>query len=318
MGKILVTGAAGFLGSHLCDRLIQHGGEVVGLDNLYTGSLSNIEHLMGTENFQFIEQDIVNPIELDGIDKIYNMACPASPPLYQKDPIFTLDTCYIGTKNILELAAKNNARILQASTSEVYGDPLEHPQTEAYKGNVNTFGIRSCYDEGKRITETLCLEYMRGASVSIKVIRIFNTYGPRMDINDGRVVSNLIIQALKNEPLTIYGDGLQTRSFCYADDMIDGITAMMESDPSFTGPVNLGNTDEFTILELAQKLISITGSSSKIVHKELPKDDPLKRRPDISLAKKMLGWEPRVKLEGGIKKTVEYFKNVLSESSVEV
>ncbi len=308
--KILVTGGAGFLGSHLCQRLVAAGNYVIALDNLYTGRLSNLALITSSKNFQFINHDIINPIDLD-VDLIFNLACPASPPHYQKDPIFTTKTSVLGAINMLELARKNNARILQASTSEVYGDPVEHPQTEQYRGSVNPIGIRACYDEGKRCAESLFFDYQRFYGVDIKVVRIFNTYGPLMDPDDGRVVSNFIMQALQQKPITIYGDGTQTRSFCYVDDLIDGMIAMMLSPQDFHGPVNLGNPDEFTMLELLELILKLTKSSSTISFQPLPQDDPMQRKPDISLAKKMLGWEPKVKLEDGLVATIPYFDRCL-------
>lgn len=310
MSRVLVTGGAGFLGSHLCDRLIEAGNEVICVDNLFTGSKDNIRHLLAHPKFEFICHDITNPLGDIKVDQIYNLACPASPPYYQYDPIKTAQTSVFGAMNMLELAKKVRARILQASTSEVYGDPLIHPQPESYRGNVNTIGIRSCYDEGKRMAETLFFDYHRQHDVDIKVIRIFNTYGPRMDANDGRVVSNFIVQALKGEDITIYGDGKQTRSFCYVDDLIEGMIRMMNSE-NFTGPVNLGNPGEFTMLELAQKVLELTGSHSKLVYMPLPGDDPTQRKPVIALAKEKLDWEPAIALEEGLKKTIEYFKGVL-------
>ncbi|MBS7302901.1 MAG: SDR family oxidoreductase [Lachnospiraceae bacterium] len=310
MSRVLVTGGAGFLGSHLCDRLIEAGNEVICVDNLFTGSKDNIRHLLAHPKFEFICHDITNPLGDIKVDQIYNLACPASPPYYQYDPIKTAQTSVFGAMNMLELAKKVRARILQASTSEVYGDPLIHPQPESYRGNVNTIGIRSCYDEGKRMAETLFFDYHRQHDVDIKVIRIFNTYGPRMDANDGRVVSNFIVQALKGEDITIYGDGKQTRSFCYVDDLIEGMIRMMNSE-NFTGPVNLGNPGEFTMLELAQKVLELTGSHSKLVYMPLPGDDPTQRKPVIALAKEKLDWEPTIALEEGLKKTIEYFKGVL-------
>jgi len=307
MKRILVTGGAGFLGSNLCKRLVDEGNYVICIDNLYTGRKENIKDLLDKENFEFIEHDITNPIDLK-VDEIYNAACPASPPAYQKSPTYTSKTCYIGLLNMLELAKKNNAKILQFSTSEVYGDPLVHPQTEEYRGNVNPDGIRACYDEGKRIGETLMFDYHREFNTKIKVIRIFNTYGPNMDKNDGRVVSNFIVEALKGEEITIYGKGTQTRSFCYVDDLIDAIIKMMNSQDDFTGPVNLGNPGEFTMLELADLVIKLTNSNSKIIYKELPSDDPTQRKPNISLAKEKLNWEPKINLEEGLKRTIEYFK----------
>lgn len=308
--RILVTGGAGFLGSHLCDRLIEQGNDVICIDNLFTGSKDNIRHLMGNPYFEFIRHDVTEPIYVE-VDQIYNLACPASPIHYQYDPIKTGKTSVLGALHTLGLAKRVHARILQASTSEVYGDPEIHPQPESYRGCVNPIGIRSCYDEGKRMAETLFFDYHRQHQVDIKVIRIFNTYGPRMNTHDGRVVSNFIVQALKNENITIYGSGEQTRSFCYVDDLIEGMIRMMNSRDGFTGPVNIGNPGEFTMLELAQKIIDLTGSSSKIVFEPLPQDDPMQRRPVIDLAKKELSWEPTVNLEGGLKKTIAYFDDLL-------
>jgi len=305
--RILVAGGAGFLGSNLCRKLLDNGDYVICLDNLFTGRKSNIEDLLDNKNFEFIEHDIQKPIDLK-VDQIYNAACPASPPAYQKSPTNTTKTCVLGLINLLDLATKNNATILQFSTSEIYGDPLVHPQVEEYRGNVNPIGIRACYDEGKRVGETLMFDYAREFGTKIKVIRIFNTYGPAMDKNDGRVVSNFIVEALEGKDITIYGDGTQTRSFCYVDDLIDGIIKMMNSKDSFQGPVNLGNPGEFTMLELADIVIKLTKSKSKIVYKPLPSDDPTQRKPDISLAKKELKWSPKVKLEQGLKKTIDYFK----------
>lgn len=306
----LVAGGAGFLGSHLCKKLLEKGYDVIALDNLYTGNRRNIEDLFANPRFSFIEHDIIDPIDLE-IDYIFNLACPASPPHYQKDPLFTTKTSVIGSMNLLELARQNNARILQASTSEVYGDPEVHPQTEEYRGSVNPIGIRACYDEGKRCAESIFFDYHRFYGVDIKVIRIFNTYGPHMDPYDGRVISNFIRQALQGEPITIYGDGTQTRSFCYVDDLVDGIIAMMFNSPTdFTGPVNLGNPGEFDLLELAQKVIALTGSSSELVFKPLPSDDPKKRCPNISLAKKMFNWEPKIDLDQGLQLTINYFKEI--------
>ena len=309
MKRILVTGGAGFLGSHLCDRLIKEGNEVICADNLFTGSKDNIRHLMPDQNFEFIRHDITQPLYIE-VDQIYNLACPASPPHYQYNPIKTAKTSVLGAINMLGLAKRINARILQASTSEVYGDPQVHPQPEGYRGSVNPIGIRSCYDEGKRMAETLFFDYNRQHNVDIKVIRIFNTYGPRMNPEDGRVVSNFIVQALKGEDITIYGDGKQTRSFCYVDDLIDGMYRMMNSE-NFTGPVNIGNPGEFTMLELAEKVIEFTGTKSKIVHKPLPSDDPTQRKPVIELAKEKLDWQPTVDLDEGLKRTIEYFKTIL-------
>ena len=308
MKTILVTGGAGFLGSHLCDRLINEGNKVICVDNLYTGSLENIKHLMDNPNFSFKEHDVIEPMDVT-VDQIYNLACPASPPHYQADPIKTAKTSVFGALNLLELAKKNNARILQASTSEVYGDPQVHPQPESYRGYVNTIGIRSCYDEGKRMAETLFFDYHRQHNVDIRVMRIFNTYGPRMNPNDGRVVSNFIVQAINGEDITIYGDGTQTRSFCYVDDLIEGMYRLMNTE-DFTGPVNIGNPGEFTMLELAKKVIELTGSKSQLVYRPLPSDDPLQRKPVIELAKEKLDWEPTIMLEEGLKKTIEYFKSI--------
>ena len=308
--RILVTGGAGFLGSHLCDRLIEQGNDVICIDNLFTGAKDNIRHLMGNPYFEFIRHDVTEPIYVE-VDQIYNLACPASPIHYQYDPIKTGKTSVLGALHTLGLAKRVHARILQASTSEVYGDPEIHPQPESYRGCVNPIGIRSCYDEGKRMAETLFFDYHRQHQVDIKVIRIFNTYGPRMNTHDGRVVSNFIVQALKNENITIYGSGEQTRSFCYVDDLIEGMIRMMNSRDGFTGPVNIGNPGEFTMLELAQKIIDLTGSSSKIVFEPLPQDDPMQRRPVIDLAKKELSWEPTVNLEEGLKKTIAYFDDLL-------
>ncbi|MGN1416332.1 MAG: UDP-glucuronic acid decarboxylase family protein [Oscillospiraceae bacterium] len=311
MKRILVTGGAGFLGANLCERLLNEGNYVICVDNLFTGRMVNIEKLMDNRNFEFIEHNIIEPLDVSNIDEIYNLACPASPPHYQKSPTYTTKTCILGIINMLELAVKNNAKIMQFSTSEVYGDPIVHPQVESYRGNVNPIGIRSCYDEGKRCAETLCFDYHREFGARIKVIRIFNTYGPKMDPKDGRVVSNIILQALKGEDITIYGDGTQTRSFCYVDDLIEGIIRMMNTREDFCGPVNLGNPGEFTIKELADIILEMTGSSSKITYRELPSDDPLQRRPDISLAYKELdGWEPKVPLREGLVPTIEYFKSI--------
>lgn len=311
---ILVTGGAGFLGSNLIDTLIAKGQKVLCLDNLYTGSKANVQHLENHPLFEWVEHDICSPIDLE-VSEIYNLACPASPVHYQADPIQTWKTSVLGMLNMLELARKNQARIFQASTSEVYGDPLIHPQTEKYWGNVNPIGLRSCYDEGKRSAETLCYDYMRKYDLSIKLIRIFNTYGPRMHISDGRVVSNFIIQALKGEPITVYGDGAQTRSFCYVDDLIDGIIKMMHSPKSFTGPVNLGKPEEFTILELAHLVLELTGSKSKIIFEDLPHDDPKKRKPDITLAKDQLNWSANTPLRKGLYQTILYFEALLSSET---
>lgn len=309
MKRILVTGGAGFLGSHLCDRLIEAGNDVICLDNLFTGSKDNVRHLLSNPYFEFIRHDVTEPIYLE-VDWIFNLACPASPVHYQYNPIKTAKTSVLGAMNMLGLAKRVKARILQASTSEVYGNPEVHPQPEEYWGKVNPIGIRSCYDEGKRLAETLFFDYHRQNGVDIRVIRIFNTYGPRMNPSDGRVVSNFIVQALRGEDITVYGDGMQTRSFCYVDDLIDGMIRMMEKE-DFTGPLNLGNPGEFTMLELAEKVIALTGSSSKIVHQPLPSDDPLQRRPVINLAAEKLGWEPTIHLEEGLKKTIAYFRDQL-------
>jgi UDP-glucuronate decarboxylase len=308
--RILVTGGAGFLGSHLIDRLIDKGDEVICADNLFTGSKDNIAHLLDHKRFEFIRHDVTSPLYVE-VDKIYNLACPASPIHYQYDPVQTTKTCVHGAINMLGLAKRVKASILQASTSEVYGDPEVHPQTEDYWGKVNPIGIRSCYDEGKRCAESLFFDYWRQHNLQIKVVRIFNTYGPRMNPNDGRVVSNFVVQALRNEDITIYGDGQQTRSFCYVDDLIDVMVLMMNSPSDFTGPVNIGNPVEFTMLELAELVIKLTGSKSKLVFEPLPSDDPKLRQPDISLAKSNLGWEPRVCLEDGLKETIAYFKKTL-------
>ena len=314
MSRIIVTGGAGFIGSHLCKKLVENGDDVVCVDSLFTGSKDNIKELMDHDNFSFVEHDIVEPY-FDEADQIYNLACPASPPHYQYNPIHTSKTSVMGAINMLGMARKCGARILQSSTSEVYGDPQVHPQPEEYRGNVNPIGIRSCYDEGKRMAETLFFDYHREHGVDIKVIRIFNTYGPNMNPDDGRVVSNFIVQALKGEDITIYGDGTQTRSFCYVSDLIEGMYRMMnESKRGFTGPVNLGNPGEFTMLELAQKVIDLTGSSSKIVHMSLPSDDPTQRKPVIKLAKKELNWEPTIPLDEGLKLTIPYFKQKLGLS----
>ncbi|MDE6529237.1 MAG: SDR family oxidoreductase [Lachnospiraceae bacterium] len=310
MGKrILVTGGAGFLGAHLCERLIREGNDVICLDNLFTGNKDNIRHLLGNQYFEFIRHDIIQPIILE-VDQIYNLACPASPIHYQYNPIKTTKTSVLGAMNMLGLAKRVHARILQASTSEVYGDPEVHPQPESYRGCVNPIGIRSCYDEGKRVAETLFFDYHRMHGVEIKVMRIFNTYGPKMHPADGRVVSNFIVQALRGDDITIYGDGSQTRSFCYVDDLIEGMVRLMNSRADFTGPVNIGNPSEFTIGQLAELVIKLTGSSSKLVYQPLPSDDPLQRKPVIDLAKKELDWEPTIPLEEGLLKTIEYFKTI--------
>ena len=311
-GIVLVAGGAGFIGSHLCDRLIKEGHEVLCLDNLYTGNTENIEHLLHHPHFTFERHDVNFPYRVVGLSYIVNLACPASPFHYQKDAIYTTKTAVIGTLNMLELARENNCPILQASTSEVYGDPLIHPQPESYQGNVNPIGIRSCYDEGKRCAESLCMDYYRQHGTKVKVARIFNTYGPRMAVNDGRVVSNFIIQTLRGEPLTVHGDGNQTRSFMYVDDLIEGFMRMMQTDEDCIGPVNLGNPIETPIKTLAKMILMLTNSSSSIVWKERPMDDPLMRCPDISLASKLLhGWKPQVDLETGLKQTSEYFKTRL-------
>ena len=309
MKRILVSGGAGFIGSHLCTRLVNEGHDVICLDNFFTGSKYNIKHLMGNHHFEVVRHDVTYPYSAE-VDEIYNLACPASPIHYQHDPIQTAKTSVMGAINMLGLAMRLDAKILQASTSEVYGDPIIHPQPESYWGNVNPVGYRSCYDEGKRCAETLFMDYYRQNQTRIKIIRIFNTYGPRMLPNDGRVVSNFIIQALNNEDITIYGDGKQTRSFQYIDDLIEGMVRMMDTEDDFTGPVNLGNPNEFPVLELAERVIRMTGSTSKIVFKPLPTDDPKQRQPDIKLAKEKLGWQPTVELEDGLKRMIEYFKNV--------
>ncbi|KAF0143608.1 MAG: dTDP-glucose 4 6-dehydratase [Nitrospirae bacterium] len=308
--RILVTGGAGFLGSHLCERLLNEGNEIVCVDNFYTGRRGNIAHLVSNPYFEVMRHDICFPLYVE-VDEIYNLACPASPIHYQFDPVQTTKTSVHGSINMLGLAKRVKAKILQASTSEVYGDPKVHPQPEAYWGNVNPIGPRSCYDEGKRCAETLFFDYYRQHKLKIKVARIFNTYGPRMHPNDGRVVSNFIVQALRGEDITVYGDGKQTRSFCYVEDLVDGLIKLMNSPDNFTGPVNLGNPNEFSMLELAEKVIKLTGSKSKIVFNPLPQDDPMQRKPDISLATKSLGWEPKVPLEKGLKKAIAYFKGLL-------
>lgn len=312
MKRILVTGGAGFVGSNLCKRLLEDKDNyVIALDNFYTGRKVNIEPLLESDRFEFIEHDIVEPIDIN-VDEVYNLACPASPPHYQKSPTYTTKICVLGVMNMLDLATKNNARIMQFSTSEVYGDPEVHPQVEGYRGNVNPIGIRSCYDEGKRVGETLCFDYNREFGTKIKVIRIFNTYGPNMDPLDGRVVSNMIMQALKDEEITIYGDGSQTRSFCYVDDLVEGIIRMMASRDDFLGPVNLGNPGEFTIKELSDIILEMIDTKSKVVNKPLPSDDPTQRKPDISLAGKELGgWKPKIPLREGLKPTIEYFRNYI-------
>lgn len=308
--RILITGGAGFIGSHLCEKLLGQGNEVICLDNLFTGRKDNIRHLMDNPRFEFIRQDVVEEIHVE-CDQIYNLACPASPPHYQYDPVKTAKTSMFGALHTLGLAKRCHARILQASTSEVYGDPEVHPQPETYRGCVNPDGIRACYDEGKRMAETLFFDYHRQHGVDIKVVRIFNTYGPRMRPDDGRVVSNFIVQALRGEDITIYGDGRQTRSFCYVDDLVEGMVRMMDSRDGFTGPVNLGNPGEFTMIQLAEMVVRLTGSGSGIVHRPLPQDDPAQRRPVIDLAKKELGWEPSIRLEEGLIKTIGYFRTMM-------
>jgi len=310
--RTLVTGGAGFIGSHLCERLLKGGHEVICLDNFFTGSKRNIAHLLENRSFELIRHDVTEPILLE-VDRIYNLACPASPIHYQYNPVKTTKTSVMGAINMLGMAKRVRARILQASTSEVYGDPQVHPQTESYWGNVNTLGIRSCYDEGKRVAETLMMDYHRQNNVDVRIIRIFNTYGPKMAENDGRVVSNFILQALRGEDITVYGQGEQTRSFCFVSDLVEGMISMMEC-PGFIGPVNLGNPTETTILEFAKKIIALTGSSSRIVYRPLPADDPQQRQPDISLARQMLGWEPKVKVDDGLKQTIDYFSSVLTSA----
>ena len=307
--KILVTGGAGFIGSHLCTRLIAEGHHVICLDNLFTGARQNISHLLKHPHFEFVDHDVEHPYQRERLDEIYNLACPASPIHYQYDAIKTIRTSVMGAINLLDLAHRTHAKILQASTSEVYGDPMVHPQNETYWGNVNPVGIRSCYDEGKRCAETLFMDYHRQCGVRVKLIRIFNTYGPRMLPNDGRVVSNFVVQALQGKDITIYGSGNQTRSFQYVDDLIEGMIRMMDSEDDFIGPVNLGNPGEFTIRELAEKVIQLTGSTSRIVYKPLPMDDPQRRQPDISLAKERLGWQPVVKLDEGLARIIDYFRD---------
>jgi UDP-glucuronate decarboxylase len=308
--RILVTGGAGFVGSHLIDRLLQHGDEVLCVDNLFTGDKSNLDHLIGHPRFEFMRHDICFPLYVE-VDQIYNLACPASPIHYQFDPVQTTKTSVIGAINMLGLAKRVKAKIFQASTSEIYGDPSVHPQPEDYWGNVNTIGPRACYDEGKRCAETLFFDYQRQHGLDIKVARIFNTYGPRMHPNDGRVVSNFIMQALQDEPITIYGDGSQSRSFCYVDDLVEGFLNFMNTGPEFPGPINLGNPNEFTMLELADTVLEITGSKSRLEYRPLPQDDPRQRQPDISLAREKLYWEPKTQLHAGLIKTIEYFENLL-------
>ena len=312
MKKILVTGGCGFIGSNLCKKLLDAGNYVICIDNLFTGTEKNITAFKDKPNFKFIYHDVINPLNLEeNIDEIYNLACPASPIHYQFNPIKTAKTSVFGALNMLELAIQKRAKILQASTSEIYGDPEVHPQPEAYWGYVNSIGIRSCYDESKRMAETLFFDYHRQYSTAIKLIRIFNTYGPNMNIDDGRVISNFIVQALRNEDITVYGSGLQTRSFCYIDDLLEGMTKMMESDNNFIGPVNLGNPEEFTMLYLAELIISMTGSKSKIEFKPLPSDDPARRKPLIDLAKQKLKWEPKINLQTGLTKTIKYFESII-------
>ena len=308
MQRILVTGGAGFIGSHLCKRLLAEGNDVICLDNYFTGSKDNLLSLIGDPHFEVIRHDVINPFHAE-VDQIYNLACPASPIQYQYNPIKTIKTSVMGAINMLGLAKRVNAKILQASTSEIYGDPFVHPQPESYWGNVNPIGIRSCYDEGKRCAETLFMDYHRQNKVRIKIVRIFNTYGPNMHPCDGRVISNFIMQAIKNEDITIYGDGLQTRSFQYVDDLIDGMIKVMDTDDSFIGPINIGNPDEFSIIDLAEKVIRLTGSKSRIVKRDLPMDDPRQRKPDITLAKNLLNWEPKIQLDDGLERTIDYFRN---------
>ncbi len=310
-GRVLIAGGAGFLGSHLCDRYIGRGWEVICLDNFHTGNKANIRHLLSYPNFELVRHDIVEPY-LAEVDLILNFACPASPVHYQSNPIKTMKTSVLGTMNLLGLAKRIGARLTHASTSEVYGDPVQHPQTEAYWGNVNPIGVRSCYDEGKRAAETLCYDYNRIHGVEVRLVRIFNTYGPRMAIDDGRVVSNFIVQALKGEDITIYGDGSQTRSFCYCDDLVEGIIALTDQD-AVLGPINIGNANEFTVAELAERVLRLTGSRSRIVQKPLPSDDPKVRRPDLSLAQKHLDYKPKIELEEGLKKTIDYFRTALAQ-----
>ncbi len=313
--RILIAGGAGFLGSHLADRLLAQGHDVLCVDNLFTGRKDNIRHLLAHPNFEFLRHDITMPLYVE-VDEIYNLACPASPVHYQRDPVQTTKTSVMGAINLLGLAKRLGAPILQASTSEVYGDPEIHPQPESYWGKVNPIGVRSCYDEGKRVAETLFFDYHRQHGVAIKVMRIFNTYGPRMDPSDGRVVSNFIVQALRGDDITIYGDGAQTRSFCYVDDLLDGMVRLMNSDPAFLGPVNIGNPGEFTMLELAEQVIALTNSSSKIVHRPLPSDDPRQRQPDITLATRELGWRPTIALADGLVPTIEYFRTLADSDAV--
>lgn len=312
MKRILITGGAGFIGSHLCERLLNEGNDIICLDNFFTGSKDNIRHLIGNNHFELVRHDITKEYFAE-VDQIYNLACPASPPHYQYNPIKTIKTSVLGIINMLGLAKRCKATILQASTSEVYGDPKIHPQIEDYWGNVNPIGIRSCYDEGKRCAETLMMDYHRQNGVDIRIIRIFNTYGPNMDMNDGRVVSNFIVQALKNEDITVYGEGLQTRSFCYVDDLVDGMIKMMNNPKKFIGPVNLGNNSERTIIDFAKMIIEMTGSKSKIVHKELPSDDPTQRQPNLTVAKRELNWQPTTDIKFGLEKTIQYFEKKIRE-----
>lgn len=316
MKRILVTGGAGFIGSHLCKRLLETGNEVICLDNFFTGCRHNVEPLRAHSGFELIRHDVVEPILLE-VDQIYNLACPASPIHYQYNPVKTVKTSVMGTLNMLGLAKRVKARILQASTSEVYGDPVEHPQRETYWGNVNPIGIRSCYDEGKRVAETLMMDYHRQNSVDIRIVRIFNTYGPNMRPDDGRVVSNFIVQALRGDPLTLFGDGSQTRSFCYVSDLVEALIRMMDNDQEFLGPVNLGNPGEFTIRELAEQVLALTGSKSRLEIRPLPQDDPARRRPDITLARERLGWEPTVPLTEGLPRTIDYFRDLLARQARE-
>ena len=311
--RVLVTGAAGFLGSHLCESLLDQGFEVLGLDNYYTGSKSNVQHLLENPRFELMRHDVTHPLYVE-VDQIYNLACPASPILYQKHPVQTIKTCILGATNVLDLAKRTGAKVLQASTSEVYGDPLNSEQKEEYWGNVNPIGIRACYDEGKRAAETLFFDYWRQYGVQIKVARIFNTYGPRMSLDDGRVVSNFVVQALRGDAITIFGDGTQTRSFCYVSDLIPGLTKLMGAPNEVTGPINLGNPVEFSILELAETIIELTSSKSKLVFQDLPADDPRQRKPDISRARVSLNWEPSIDLKAGLNKTIEYFANEIGNT----
>lgn len=311
MKRVLITGGAGFLGSHLCERLLRDGHDILCVDNFFTGSKTNIAHLINNPFFELMRHDVTFPLYVE-VDRIFNLACPASPIHYQHDPVQTTKTSVHGAINMLGLAKRVKARIFQASTSEVYGDPEEHPQPESYWGRVNPIGPRSCYDEGKRCAETLFFDYQRQHNMDIKVVRIFNTYGPRMHPNDGRVVSNFIVQALRGDDITVYGDGSQSRSFCYVDDMIDGFVRMMDTEPGFYGPLNMGNPDEFTMLELAENVLRLVGSRSKLTFKPLPMDDPRQRQPDITLAKAKLGWEPKVRLEDGLKETIAYFRKILN------